>query len=174
MRLSLLILFCVVFASCEKEEQIVLGHDFEIDARLGDVDSNGYYHLELGQDWQTLHRISGSVSPVKQDWALTKVYWESSHYWLIGDTLGYIVHQNWTLNDNGYLYMNNDTSYVTWFDGHEVITVNEISYSTMEGEINTMFAPVQSMEGDTITIIGQAHFADGFISEPKKIEVILE
>ena len=174
MRLSLLILFCVVFASCEKEEQIVLGHDFEIDARLGDVDSNGYYHLELGQDWQTLHRISGHVSSVDYEWALTKVRWESSHYWLIGDTLGYIVHQNWTLNDNGYLYMNNDTSYVTWFDGHEVITVNEISYSTMEGEINTMFAPVQSMEGDTITIIGQAHFADGFISEPKKIEVILE
>ena len=174
MRLSLLILFCVMFASCEKEEQIVLGHDFEIDARLGDVDENGYYHLELGQDWQTLHRISGSVSPVKQDWALTKVYWESSHYWLIGDTLGYIVHQNWTLNDNGYLYMNNDTSYVTWFDGFEVPTINETCYSTNDGEINIMFAPVQSMEGDTITITGVAHFADGYISEPKKIEVIIE
>ena len=173
MRLSLLILFCVMFASCEKE-QIVLGHDFEIDARLGDVDMNGYYHLELGQDWQTLHRISGSVSPVKQDWALTKVYWESSHYWLIGDTLGYIVHQNWTLNDNGYLYMNNDTSYVTWFDGFEVPTINETCYSTNVGEINIMFAPVQSMEGDTITITGIAHFADGYISEPKKIEVIIE
>ena len=174
MRLSLLILFCVMFASCEKEEQIVLGHDFEIDARLGDVDENGYYHLELGQDWQTLHRISGSVSPVKQDWALTKVYWESSHYWLIGDTLGYIVHQNWTLNDNGYLYMNNDTSYVTWFDGFEVPTINETCYSTNDGEINIMFAPVQSMEGDTITVTGIAYFADGYVSEPKTIEVIIE
>ena len=76
-----------MFASCEKEEQIVLGHDFDIDARLGDVDENGYYHLELGQDWQTLHRISGQVSEVDYDWALTKVYWSSSHYWLIGDTL---------------------------------------------------------------------------------------
>ena len=150
-----------------------LGHDFEIDARL-DVDENGYYHLELGHDWQTLHRISGSVSPVKQDWALTKVYWESSHYWLIGDTLGYIVHQNWTLNDNGYLYMNNDTSYVTWFDGFEVPTINETCYSTNDGEINIMFAPVQSMEGDTITITGVAHFADGYVSETKTIEVILE
>ena len=174
MRLSLLILFCVVFASCDKEEQIILGHDFEIDARLGDVDMNGYYHLELGQDWQTLHRISGQVSEVENEWALTKVYWESSHYWLIGDTLGYIVHQNWTLNDNGYLYMNNDTSYVTWFDGFEVPTINETCYSTNDGEINIMFAPVQSMEGDTITITGVAHFADGYISEPKKIEVIIE
>jgi len=171
--LSLLILFCVMFASCEKE-QIVLGHDFEIDARLGDVDINGYYHLELGQDWQTLHRISGQVSEVENEYELTKVRWESSHYWLIGDTLGYIVHQNWTLNDGGYLYMNNDTSYVTWFNGAEVRTINETCYSTMDGEINIMFAPVQTMEGDTITISGQATFADGYISEPKKIEVILE
>ena len=172
--LSLLILFCVMFASCEKEEQIVLGHDFEVDARLGDVDENGYYHLELGQDWQTLHRISGQVSAVENEYELTKVYWESSHYWLIGDTLGYVVHQNWTLNDSGYLYMNNDTSYVTWFDGHEVPTINETCYSTMDGEINIMFAPVQSMEGDTITITGVAYFADGYVSEPKKIEVIVE
>ncbi len=173
MRLSLLILFCVVFASCEKE-QIVLGHDFEIDARLGVVDINGYYHLELGQDWQTLHRISGQVSEVENEYELTKVYWESSHYWLVGDTLGYVVHQNWTLNDNGYLYMNNDTSYVDWFDDHIVPTINETCYSTMDGEINIMFAPVQSMKGDTIAITGVAHFADGVISKEKSIEIIIE
>ena len=45
-RLSLLILFCVTFASCEKEMPTPLGHDFEIDARL-DIDNNGYYNLEL-------------------------------------------------------------------------------------------------------------------------------
>ena len=173
MRLSLLILFCVMFVSCTKDMPTPLGHDFEIDARL-DIDNNGYYHLQLGQDWQTLHRISGSVSAVEEDWASTKVYWESSHYWLIGDTLGFIVHQNWTLNDNGYLYMNNDTSYVTWFNGHEVPTINETCYSTNDGEINIMFAPVQSMEGDTITVTGVAHFADGYISEPKKIEIVIE
>ncbi len=173
MRLSLLILFCVVFASCEKEMQIVLGHDFEIDARL-DVDSNGYYHLELGQDWQTLHRISGYVSAVENEYELTKVYWESSHYWLIGDTLGYVVHQNNTLNDAGYLYLNNDTTYVTWFEGHEVPTINETCYSTMDGEINIMFAPVQVMDGDTITVTGVAHFADGIISNTKRIDIIID
>ena len=173
-RLSLLILFCVMFASCEKEEQIVLGHDFEIDARLGDVDMNGYYHLELGQDWQTLHRISGQVSEVDYEWALTKVYWESSHYWLVGDTLGYVVHQNWTLNDNGYLYLNNDTSYVYWFDDHIVPTINETCYSTMDGEINIMFAPVLSMRGDTITVTGVAHFADGFVSDMKEVNIVID
>ncbi len=172
-RLSLLILFCVTFASCEKEMPTPLGHDFEIDVRL-DIDNNGYYHLQLGQDWQTLHRISGQVSEVENEYELTKVYWESSHYWLIGDTLGYVVHQNWTLNDGGYLYMNNDTSYVDWFDDHIVRTINETCYSTMDGEINIMFAPVQSMDGDTITITGVAHFADGIISEQRRIDIILD
>jgi len=173
MRLTLFI-FCLMFASCSTGDMPTpLGHEFEIDARL-DIDSNGYYHLELGQDWQTLHRISGSVSPVEEDWALTKVYWTSSHYWVIGDTLGYIVHQNWTLNDNGYMYTTNDTSYVTWFEGFEVPTINETCYSTNDGEINIMFAPVQNMRGDTITVTAEAHFADNFVSNLKIIQIILE
>ena len=163
-----------MFAACSTGDMPTpLGHEFEIDTRL-DIDSNGYYHLELGQDWQTLHRISGSVSPVEEDWALTKVYWTSSHYWLIGDTLGYIVHQNWTLNDNGYMYTTNDTSYVTWFEGFEVPTINETCYSTNDGEINIMFAPVQSMKGDTITVTAEAHFADNYISNLKILQIILE
>jgi hypothetical protein len=161
------------FTSCTKEQPLVLGHAFEIDTRLP-IDSNGYYHLQLGQDWQTLHRISGNVSPVEDDWALTKVYWTSSHHWLIDDTLGYIVHQNWTLNDNGYMYTTNDTSYVTWFEGHEVPTINETCYSTNDGEINIMFAPVQNMVGDTITVTGEAHYADSYISSLNIIQIVIE
>jgi len=163
----------MVMSSCSKETPLVLGHEFDIDVQLYN-DDNGYYHLPIGDSWQTLHRISGQVSEVANEYELTKVYWTSSHYWEIGDTLGYVVHQNWTLNDNGYMYTNNDTSYVWWFSGHEVPTINETCYSTMDGEINIMFAPVQTMEGDTITITSQAHFADGYISETKKIEVIIE
>ena len=166
-----IILFCT--PSCSKDDLYIVGHDFEIDARLN-VDNNGYYHLDLGQEWQTLHRISGKVSEVANEYELTKIQWTSSHYWVIGDTLGYVVHQNWTLNDSSYLYLNNDTSYVTWFDGQEVPTINEASYSTMDGEINTMFAPVQTMEGDTITITGQASFADGVVSNEKMIEIVIE
>ena len=66
------------------------------------------------------------------------------------------------------------TSYVYWFDDHIVPTINETCYSTMDGEINIMFAPVQSMEGDTITITGVAHFADGIISEQRRIDIIIE
>ena len=172
MRLSLLILFCVTFASCEKEMPTPLGHDFEIDARL-DIDDNGYYHLQLGQDWQTLHRISGQVSEVENEYELTKVYWESSHYWLIGDTLGFIVSFNDISNDQSYLYMTADTTYVTWFEGFEVPTINDMCYSTNEGEINIMFAPVRNMSGDTIDIKATAVFADGY-RKSKQLKIILE
>ena len=56
----------------------------------------------------------------------------------------------------------------------EVPTVNGASYSTMDGEINIMFAPVQVMEGDTITVTGVAHFADGIISNTKRIDIIID
>ncbi len=168
-----LILIICVITSCTKEDTSLLGHDFNIDARLN-IDNNGYYHLQLGQDWQTLHRISGTVSEVYNDYDLTRIEWKSSHYWMIGDTLGYVVHQNWTLNDDQYLYVVNDTSYVTWFNGHEVPTINKVSYGTMDGEINTMFAPVQSMEGDTIQVTGTAFFADGVVSDEKMIEIVIE
>ena len=171
--LAILISIVFLMPACNKDDLYIVGHDFEIDAGLN-IDNNGYYHMDLGQEWQTLHRISGQVSEVINEYELTKIQWTSSHYWVIGDTLGYVVHQNWTLNDTGYLYLNNDTSYVTWFDGQVVPTINEASYSTMDGEINTMFAPVQTMDGDTITITGQASFADGFVSDLKVIQVVID
>ncbi len=171
---KLLLVSCIILASCSKEQiEAPIGHEFELDARLP-VDDNGYYHLPLGYDWQTLHRISGEVSAVTNEYELAKIEWSSSHYWMLGDTLGYIVHRGDILNDPGYLYMNNDTSYVTWFRGAEVPTVNGASYSTMTGEINTMFAPVQNMKGDTVTVSAIAYFADGYISEKKQLQFIIK
>jgi len=169
---KLALILLVAFAACGKEHIEPLGHEFEIDVRL-QSDSSGYYHLQLSQSWQTLHRISGQVSPVKNSYDLTKIYWESSHYWYIGDTLGYIIHYNDPLNDI-YLYNSPDTAYIIWFDGFEVPTVNSASYSTEDGEINTMFGPVRNMRGDTITITAEAEFGDGYRSEKKKIKIILE
>lgn len=169
----LLLLILGGLIGCSKSE-LILGHDFQMNVGL-EQDVNGLYHMELNDnEWQTLHRISGEVSAVEEDWQLTKIEWESSHYWYIGDTLGYVVHQNWTLNDIGYSYMTPDTSYVTWFDGSEVPTINGSSYSTNDGEINTIFAPVQSMQGDTIIVTGTAYFADGYISDEIQIQIILD
>ena len=120
----------------------------ELNPRLN-VDDNGYYHLELSDNWQTLHRLSGTAYINDEPLEVLKVYWESSHYWYLGDTLGYIV--NRYLTENG-VYVSVDTSYVVGFNGMEVPTINPASYSNGEGEVNTMFAPVRTMKSDTVTI----------------------
>ena len=76
------------------------------------------------------------------------------------------------LNDI-YMYSTTDTSYITWFDGFEVPTINETCYSTEDGEINIMFAPVRNMSGDTIDIKATAVFADGY-RKSKQLKIILE
>ena len=120
----------------------------ELNPRLN-VDDNGYYHLELSDNWQTLHRVSGIAYINDVPLEVLRVNWESSHYWYLGDTLGYIV--NRYLTDDG-IYVTVDTSYVIGFNGMEVPTINPVSYSNGIGEVNTMIAPVQSMVGDTMTI----------------------
>jgi hypothetical protein len=122
---------------------------FDVDVRLS-LDENGYYHLVMERDsWQTLHRISGSVYTDEVPAELIRFNWYSSHYWYIGDTLGYVV--SFGLTDD-LEYVSYDTNYVTWFNGSEVPTTNCCSYSNSDGEVNNMIAPVQSMIGDTITI----------------------
>ncbi len=121
----------------------------ELNPRLN-VDDNGFYHLPLDMSsWQTLHRLSGTAYINDVPLEVLKVHWESSHYWYLGDTLGYIV--NRYLTDDG-IYVSVDTSYVVGFNGMEVPTINPASYSNSDGEVNTMIAPVQSMVGDTMTI----------------------
>jgi hypothetical protein len=114
------------------------------------MDENGYYHLELNDDtWQTIHRISGTIYDDVEPVELIRFNWYSSHYWYIGDTLGYVIQYGLT---DDLEYVSYDTSYVTWFDGWEVPTINCCSYSNSDGEVNVMIAPVRSMVGDTMTI----------------------
>jgi len=116
------------------------------------LDDNGFYHMDLDMSrWQSLHRLSGSITDKESGLPVenSRVTWEASHYWYIGDTLGYIIRRGLTHN---LVYVNYDTSYVTWFNGYEVPVVNPASYSNADGEVNTMFAPVSLMLGDTVTI----------------------
>jgi hypothetical protein len=146
--LLLLTIGCESWAPLESEYQDA-NIWVELDPRLPE-DNNGYYHLDINQDsWQTLHRLSGTAYLNGEPLEVLKVHWESSHYWYLGDTLGYIV--NRYLTDDG-IYVSVDTSYVVGFDGMEVPTINFSSYSNADGEVNTMIAPVRSMVGDTMTI----------------------
>ncbi len=140
-----------LFIGCEDE--IIIASEEEnvsFNMRLP-IDGNGYYHLTMDRDnWQTLHRVSGSTytsdgNPIEFFW----IEWESDLYWYIGDTLGYMINRH--LNDSG-VYVSIDTSYMIGFSGMEVPTSNVISYSNSSGEINNMIAPVRSMIGDTLTL----------------------
>lgn len=127
-----------------------------------DLDGNGFYHLPIDTTkWQTLHRLTGLVTRDSVGVNVINVSWYSNHQWIIGDTLGYVI-QN-TGSDELW-YVGYDTTYITWFNGFEVPVVNGSSYSDMHGEVNTMFAPVKSMRGDTITI-GYSYFDDWKLEE---------
>ena len=149
------ILFLLLVVGCERrvfstEPEYERNIWVELDPRLPE-DNNGYYHLELNESsWQTLHRLSGTAYHNDEPLEVLKVYWLSSHYWYLGDTLGYIV-DTYLHQDQGE-YVAIDTAYITGFNGMEVPTINPASYSNSDGEVNTMFAPVQSMEGDTVMI----------------------
>ena len=133
------------------QEEIHQVFYFDFDGRL-EMDSNGFYHLTIDTtNWQTLHRISGFItdSATTNPVVNCRVEWSSSHYWTLGDTLGYWIRQGLT---DDLEWVSYDTSYVTGFDGQEVPTINPASYSNADGEVNTMIAPVQSMVGDTMTI----------------------
>ena len=150
-----LIIISILLTSCvqlieEENESDKDTYTFTIEPNL-EIDGNGFYHLDINRSsWQTLHRVSGHVytdngSPVENYW----VEWESNLSWYLGDTLGYIV--NRYLNNSG-VYVSVDTSYIVGFNGQEVPTSNQISYSNSNGEVNNMIAPVRSMIGDTMKL----------------------
>jgi hypothetical protein len=136
------------FISCE-DNSYNNQHEVTFDMRLN-KDDNGYYHLTLDKNkWQTLHRVTGSVTNINRNVENFWLEWESNLYWYIGDTLGYVVSRGLT---DDLVYVNYDTNYVTWFNGYEVPTSNQISYSNSNGVFHNMIAPVKSMTGDTMKL----------------------
>ena len=148
-RTIITILVSILLTSCESPTSSKEFADLTFDMRLTQ-DTNGYYHLTLDRNkWQTLHRVSGSI--VKDGYSVEnfRVEWESDLYWIIGDTLGYIVSRGLNMN---LQYVNYDTTYLTQFNGLEVPTSNQVSLSNSSGEFNNMIAPVRSMIGDTMKL----------------------
>ena len=135
------------FISCEDDVQV---NSLSFDMRLP-KDKNGYYHLTIDRNnWQTLHRVSGSITYEGYGEENFVVEWESNLYWQLNDTLGYIVKERFS--DWTGRYVSTDTSYITGFNGFTVPTTNEVSYSNQDGELNNMIAPVRSMIGDTLIL----------------------
>ena len=173
--LKLPVLLVLIYWSCEDQtndnndenvEEIV----FNLEPRL-DQDVNGYYHLELNpSSFQTLHRLSGHIYIDGQPWEFVKFNWESSHYWMLGDTLGYIVHQGLT---DDLIYVSYDTTYITGFSDFLVPTINSSSYSNSDGEVNTMFGPVWTMRYDTV-LVSVGYFDNSYNFINQSIEIVLD
>lgn len=148
--LSIIVTLFMIGCSVPSEPLILSEWNIELDGRL-DTTIDGYYTLPINMgSFQTLHRVSGQltqdgISPEFRE----KITWESSHYWVLSDTLGFIVRRtidafgNWSVLD---------TSYVIGFDGVEVPTINPASYTKDNGEVNQMIAPIRPMKGDTMTV----------------------
>ena len=168
-------LFIFAFIGCEavepSSEDDTNNIIMTIEPRL-DVDENGYYHLMIDRNnWQTIHRVSGHLNYENGSSAeLIKVIWSSNLFWYLGDTLGYIVHEGLT---DDLIYVSYDTTYITGFNGLEVPTSNQTSYSNAEGEVNNMIAPVRSMIGDTMTVFWRFSGNDYLYNEGS-IEIVLE
>jgi len=159
---------------------------FELDARLP-VDANGLYHLDLvTRRGQTIHRISGHVTYAgapKHDGQTASeaipVGWRSSHFWIINDSMVIVVqrlcpHQTDVLCIYElFRHPPLDTLVLSQFTGLEVPTVNGFSYSAADGEVNTIFAPVGWMSGDTVEITAQAQFPSGEVLE-RSLRIVLE
>tara|TARA_X000001382_G_scaffold2348_1_gene2766 strand:- start:5926 stop:6498 length:573 start_codon:yes stop_codon:yes gene_type:complete len=158
--------------------------DFKIQLEIDlPQDDNGFYHMTANREsWQSIKRLQGRIvgSGKEYEWwerddiEMLHIDWKSSHYWTIGDTLGYVVKSGYT---DEWQYVGYDTTYVYWFNGFEVPTVNPASYPSTDpdtyGEINTMFAPVQSMIGDTISV--NVSFTDFYYDYHNKVfNIIVE
>jgi hypothetical protein len=129
-------------------------------------DNNGFYHLILSTTSnQTLSRITGKLlvdgKPNKTPSAVDyDIEWTSSHFWVIkaGETIGKVVKTYF----NPYTGQLQTSQLPNLISQSDVVVpiVNSSSYSDVTtGEVNTMFAPVYQMKGDTITVVGKVVYS---------------
>ena len=150
----LLFILFLIYLSCEDNQDEDTQSTYRFDIVWEDTgitkDDNDYYHLTINRNsWQTLYRVRGIVYKDDEPAENIKFYWDSNLYWIIGDTLGYIIKRG--LSDD-VAYVNYDTTYITQFSGLEVPTTNTSSVSNSQGEVSNMIAPVETMVGDTLIL----------------------
>jgi len=138
-----------LFIGCEITESSIEPLEFQLNVGLYE-DANGYYHLPLNlNNLQTLHRVSGKILRNGEPVNVIDFDWYCGMYWLSVDTMGYVIENT---GSDELWYIGYDTTYLTWLSGYEVPIVNGSSYSNLDGEVNTMIAPIRTMRGDTATI----------------------
>ena len=155
---------------CELEPQPI-EYDFELYGESLSLDENGFYHFDLS-DGIIYNGITSRTKFVvnTNNPNIQKVGFVASHYWYVGDTLGYVVSRGLT---DDFVYVSYDTSYVTWFNGFEVPVINGASYTKNSLAYSWAAIPF-SMIGDTIYI--KASYFDEYewLKYEETIGVIME
>jgi len=156
----------LILISCQDDNSETENHEYRFEVEYENTgiskDNNDYFHLTIDRNnWQTLYRVRGIVYKDDEPAENIKFYWDSNLYWIIGDTLGYIIKRG--LSDD-VAYVNYDTTYITQFSGLEVPTTNTSSVSNSQGEVSNMIAPVETMVGDTL-ILSWIYFDWVYVSD---------
>ena len=168
----------LLFIGCEDTKYDYPDFNIELSVELPQ-DENGYYHMSLDTNkWQSIKRLTAHITSEGKDYDWWErddmewlpVRWRSTHYWTIGDTLGYIVKRGVT---DDLEYVSYDTTYITGFSDFVVPTINPASYSNSDGEVNTMFAPVWTMRYDTV-LVSVGYFDNSYNYISQSIEIVLD
>ena len=98
---------------CELEPQPI-EYDFQLYGESLSLDENGFYHFDLS-DGIIYNGITSrtKLTANTNNPNIQKVGFVASHYWYVGDTLGYVISRGLT---DDFVYVSYDTSYVTWFN----------------------------------------------------------
>ena len=181
MRNFLTIVSILVLSACSSVVGLVIeNYEMTLNPRLEQND-DGYYLLTVVDNGtQTIHRISGHVTLNGVPLEYQRVIWESSHYWFLSDSVAFIIRRNSCPTNQSHniqcVFVINsgviqDTVYLSQFEGIEIPTVNMVSLSAADGEINTVFAPIYAMMGDTVEVTAYALFPTGEVEQ--SINIIL-
>ena len=159
-----LLIIMLVLSGCSKEVEIPVNKpklEMVLDMRLPQ-DTNGYSIFTLyNPGGQSIHRISGKVLidglPPSPEPVI--VNWESSHFWLMkaGSSV-FKVYKNYLSQYTGQWTTSQLPDVIAQAD-YIIPTINKSCYSNREtGEINIVMAPVNEMQGDTMTITAKVKY----------------
>ena len=154
---------------CELEPKPV-EYTFELYAESFEEDGRGFYHFKMSDG--IVHNLTSRTKFVANtnNPNIQKVGFVASHYWYVGDTLGYVISRGLT---DDLVYVSYDTSYVTWFNGFEVPVINGASY-TKDALAYSWAAIPFSMVGDTIYFKASYFDEAEWLKYEETIGVIME
>jgi hypothetical protein len=151
-----LIIGLFFLTSCELiEPQRVI--EIQLDTRLP-KDVNGYSYFKLySSESQNIHRISGTIRRNGRipDKPREKVEWKSNLYWHLKQGEPFATVTKTYINEfTGQLMVVKLPPLISNISAL-VPTINENTYNSADGTINTIIAPTWEMRGDTMTVVAK-------------------